>query len=254
MQPLAILEPGRLGYAEATALQQELARRRAAAEIPDTLVLLEHTPVITLGRNAKLENLLAGPPELSARGVTVAECDRGGDVTYHGPGQLVGYPILDLRSCPRPAFLPPKTGRLELGPVEYVRALEEVLIRSAFAAGIAARRIPGLTGVWTAGEPARKLAAIGVHIARGITTHGFALNVRDQLDNFGLIVPCGIGDRGITALERESRRAWTLAEAATLVKTHFLAIFDRELAAPGFSWDDKTSQTGSIQRGPDHAG
>ncbi len=241
MQPLAILEPGRMGYAPAGALQQELVRRRAAGEIPDTLVLLEHAPVITLGRNAKAQNLLAGAAELAARGVEVAECDRGGDVTYHGPGQLVGYPILDLRASARPAFLPPKAGRLELGPVEYVRALEEVLIRVAGDAGLAARRIPGLTGVWTAQEPARKLAAIGIHVARGITSHGFALNVRDELANFGLIVPCGIHARGVTSLARESGRAWTLAEAAALVKLRFLEVFARELAAAAISWDDKSS-------------
>ncbi len=240
MQPLAVLEPGRMAYAAAVALQRDLARRRAADEIPDTLVLLEHPPVITLGRNAKPENLLAGEAELAARGVELAECDRGGDVTYHGPGQLVGYPIFDLRACARPAFLPPKTGRLELGPVDFVRALEEALIRAARDAGVATRRIPGLTGVWTAAEPARKLAAIGIHVARGVTTHGFALNVGDELANFSLIVPCGIGDRGVTSLQRESGRAWTLPQAAALVQARCLDVFDRQLAAAAVSWDDKS--------------
>ncbi|HXE31720.1 MAG TPA: lipoyl(octanoyl) transferase LipB [Terriglobales bacterium] len=231
--PLHILEPGRLGYAEASALQADLVRRRQAGEIPDTLILLEHDPVITLGRNARAENILRRLP-----GVEVAECDRGGDVTFHGPGQLVGYPIFDLRACPRPAFLPPRTGRLELGPVDFVRALEEVLIHTAAHCGIRARRIPGLTGVWTEAEPARKLAAIGIHVARGVTSHGFALNVNNDLAGFDLIVPCGIRDKGVTSLARETGVPWTLERLAASVKRGFVEIFDRELASEAVSWDD----------------
>lgn len=224
-------------YAEAEQLQKTLVAKRQAGEIGDTLVLLEHAPVVTLGRNARAENLLLAPEALAARGITVAECDRGGDVTYHGPGQLVGYPILDLRACPRPAFLPARSGRLELGPVDYVRALEEVLIRAAAEAGAPARRIQGLTGVWTEAEPARKFAAIGVHIARGVTSHGFALNLDTDLAGFDVIVPCGIRDRGVTSLAQETGRAWTVAAAAALVTRHFCEVFLRTLAEAPVSWD-----------------
>ncbi|HVA63017.1 MAG TPA: lipoyl(octanoyl) transferase LipB [Terriglobales bacterium] len=238
MQSLIILEPGRLGYAEASALQAKLVRRRQAGEIGDVLVLLEHPPVITLGRNARPQNLLRSPAELAGAGIELAECDRGGDVTFHGPGQLVGYPILDLRACARPAFLPPRSGRLELGPVDYVRALEEVLIGVAAECGVPGRRIPGLTGVWTVAEPARKLAAIGVHVARGVTSHGFALNVHADLAGFEWIVPCGIADRGVSSLARESGVAWSLAEVAAMARRHFLAVFARQLAEAPVLWDD----------------
>ena len=246
--PLAILDVGRLGYAEASALQAGLVSRRQAGEIPDTLLLLEHRPVITLGRNARPEHVLRPGAELAALGVELAECNRGGDVTYHGPGQLVGYPIFDLRACARPSFLPPRAGRPELGPVDFVRALEEVLTRVAAACGVPARRVCGLTGVWTAAEPARKLAAIGIHVARGVTSHGFALNVNADLAGFGLIVPCGLHQRGVTSLARESGRDWTVAEVEPLVRAHFLAVFDRQLAAAPLSWDDTSSQCRSSVR------
>lgn len=246
---ISVIEAGRVAYAAAEKLQAELVRRRQAGEIGDVLLLLEHPAVVTLGRNARPENLRLAPAELAARGVELAECDRGGDVTFHGPGQLVGYPILDLRACPRPKFLPPRTGRQELGPVDYVRALEEVLIRVAETAGVPARRIPGLTGVWTQAEPAAKLAAIGVHIARGVTSHGFALNLSPDLAGFDLIVPCGIADRGVTSLSRASGAEWTLAAAAALVRRHFAEVFGRELAAAPFSWDDKSLQLISAEPG-----
>ncbi|HUX68372.1 MAG TPA: lipoyl(octanoyl) transferase LipB [Terriglobales bacterium] len=233
-----ILEPGRLGYAEAFALQAKLVQRRQAGAIGDVLILLEHAPVITLGRNARAENLLRTPTELAAEGIELAESDRGGDVTFHGPGQLVGYPILDLRACERPAFLPARSGRLELGPVDYVRALEEVLIGVAGECGAPSRRLAGLTGVWTAAEPARKLAAIGVHVARGVTSHGFALNVDADLAGFERIVPCGIADRGVTSLARETGVGWRLAEVGAMVRRHFLQVFARELADTPFLWDD----------------
>lgn len=235
---IAVIKPGRVAYAEAERLQKSLVRRRQAGEIGDVLVLLEHEPVITLGRNAQAANVLRAPQELAQRGIALAECDRGGDVTYHGPGQLVGYPIMDLRGCARPAFLPARTGRLELGPVDYVRALEEVLIRVAADCGVACRRIPGLTGVWTQAEPARKLAAIGVHIARGVTSHGFALNLNADLAGFDLIVPCGISDRGVSSISREAGMEWTVERAAPLVELRFLEIFGRQLAAAPVSWDD----------------
>lgn len=243
---IAVVELGRVRYAAAEALQAALARQRLAGAIGDVLLLLEHEPVITLGRNAHAANVLAAPEGLAARGVDVIECNRGGDVTWHGPGQLVGYPILDLRACRRPAFLPARSGRLELGPVDYVRALEEVLIRAASDCGIACRRLPGLTGVWTADEPARKLAAIGVHVARGITTHGFALNVASALDGFDLIVPCGLAGRGVTSIAREAPSAApSLAALRAIVSRRFAEVFDRH---PD-SWDDRRLQQFLIQQG-----
>ncbi|MGH9417776.1 MAG: lipoyl(octanoyl) transferase LipB [Terriglobales bacterium] len=244
-QGLTIVELGRLRYAETEALQTALARQREAGAIGDLLLLLEHEPVITLGRNASVANVLATPEVLAGRGVELAECNRGGDVTWHGPGQLVGYPILDLRACRRPAFLPPRTGRLELGPVDYVRALEEVLIGAAGDCGIACRRLPGLTGVWTTAEPARKLAAIGVHVARGITTHGFALNVASALEGFELIVPCGLAGRGVTSIARETAAPPTLAAVRALVSRRFAEVFDRH---PD-SWDHRRLQQFLMQQG-----
>lgn len=230
---------GRVGYAAAEGLQKALVRKRQAGEIPDTLLLLEHPPVITLGRNAHAENVLHSKDALAARGIAVAECDRGGDVTFHGPGQMVGYPIFDLRACQRPAFLPPRSGRLELGPVDYVRALEEVLIRVAAAAGVACRRMAGMTGVWTATGSSTKLAAIGVHVARGVTSHGFALNVNNDLSGFGFIIPCGIRDHGVTSLAQETGRGWEMAEVETLLETQFLEVFARTLVTAPKLWDDK---------------
>src|SRR6202012_2389859 len=164
--------------------------------IGNTLLLLEHTPVLTLGRNSSRANILASDEFLAYRGVEVHEINRGGDVTYHGPGQLVGYPIFDLRS-----FTP------RLGAVQYVRLMEEALIRACGDFGVMATRVAGRTGVWSpAGGSVveKKIAAIGVHIARGITSHGFALNVNPDLRDFELIVPCGIADREVTSLEREA--------------------------------------------------
>ena len=171
---------------------------RKAGRIENTLLLLEHPPVITLGRNAKLDNVLAPPEFLAQRGVELFEIDRGGDVTFHGPGQLIAYPIFDLRS-----FEP------KVGAVEYVRRLEEVLIRTCGDFGIGTQRIKGLTGVWTyalPNKPEAKIAAIGVHISRSVTTHGFALNVSTDLDFFSLIVPCGITNKPVTSMERELQK------------------------------------------------
>jgi lipoyl(octanoyl) transferase len=190
---------GRVGYAEALRLQQELVELRRADRIANTLLLLEHPPILTLGKHATRANILASEEFLAKRGVELFETDRGGEVTYHGPGQLVGYPIFDLRSMPGPT-----QGRL--GAVDFVRLLEEVLIRVCACFGIMSGRVAGRTGVWTlpgGAVPERKLAAIGVHISRGITSHGFALNVTTDLRDFELIVPCGISDREVTSLERE---------------------------------------------------
>jgi lipoyl(octanoyl) transferase len=192
---LSVLHLGRIDYATGLALQKTLVELRHQQRIGNVLLLLEHPPVLTLGRNASRENILASDELLAARGVEVHEVNRGGDVTYHGPGQLVGYPIFDLRS-----FHP------RLGAVDYVRKLEEVLIRACGDYGICAQRIVGRTGVWTVGGGSvreKKIAAIGVHISRGITSHGFAWNVSTDLRDFNLIVPCGITDREVTAVDLE---------------------------------------------------
>src|SRR2546423_797550 len=166
MPVLQVLHLGRVDYGTALQLQETLAELRKQRKIGDTLLLLEHTPVITLGRNASLKNILATPESLAERGIEVFEINRGGDVTFHGPGQLVGYPIIDLRG-----YSP------QLGAVEFVRKLEETLIRVCAEYGIGAKRLEKLTGVWTdEAESEKKIAAIGVHISRGVTSHGFALN------------------------------------------------------------------------------
>jgi len=179
---------GVIPYAEALVLQRQLVEERRHGRIGDMLLLVEHPHVLTLGvrGDGGRSHILATEDALASRGVEVYEAGRGGDITYHGPGQLVGYPILDL-----------KPDRCDVH--RYVRDLEEVLIRVAFDYGITAERVQGLTGVWVGAE---KLAAIGVRIARWITSHGFALNVSTNLDYFNLIVPCGIADRGVTSLSR----------------------------------------------------
>jgi len=205
---LNLIHLGRIDYASALDLQKELVEARHAQRIGNTLLLLEHSPVLTLGRNSNRSNILASDEILAQRGVPIHEINRGGDVTYHGPGQLVGYPIFDLRS-----FTP------RLGAVEYVRLLEEALIRACGDFGIPAQRIAGRTGVWTrAGGsiPEKKVAAIGVHIARGITSHGFALNVTTDLRDFDLIVPCGISDRAVTSLELEVDQEDAMHPAPTM--------------------------------------
>jgi lipoyl(octanoyl) transferase len=205
---LNLIHLGRIDYEAALDLQRQLAEARHAQRIGNTLLLLEHPPVLTLGRNSSRANILASDELLASRGVQVHEINRGGDVTYHGPGQLVGYPIFDLRSyTPR------------LGAIEYVRLLEEALIRACADFGIPAQRIAGRTGVWTipgGTVPEKKIAAIGVHIARGITSHGFALNVTTDLRDFDLIVPCGITDRTVTSLDLETDPDNTIHPAPTM--------------------------------------
>ena len=188
---------GRVDYSEALALQQQCVELRHANRIGNLLLLLEHPPVLTLGRNARRENILASDAQLAARGIAVHSINRGGDVTYHGPGQLVGYPIFDLRSLTGPS------GR-RLGPVDFVRQMEEALMRLCVGYGIAGERVAGRTGVWV-GPPGseRKIAAIGVHISRGITSHGFAFNVTAAPLDFQWIVPCGISDRSVTSMQLE---------------------------------------------------
>jgi lipoyl(octanoyl) transferase len=204
-----LLYLGRAPYTEALEIQARVVAARKQNLIGDTLLLLEHPPVITLGRNASRANVLATDEFLLGRDVELHSVNRGGDVTYHGPGQLVGYPIIDLRGD-----LPGKRGPY-LGPVDFVRLLEEVLIRACANFGVMAKRIPKCTGVWTfgGGESVdgtrpdireRKLAAIGVHVSQGVTSHGFALNVTTDLRDYDWIVPCGIRDRGVTSLEMEA--------------------------------------------------
>lgn len=211
---------GRMGYDEALRVQQELVSLRQQGRIENVLLLLEHPPVLTLGRNANRANVLASDEMLAARGVTLHEINRGGDVTYHGPGQLIGYPIFDLRSLHKH-----DGGRL--GPVDFVRLMEEALIRLCVVYGVPAGRICGLTGVWCgldAGAgvtneaprqsskelpPAgreRKIGAIGIHVSRGVTSHGFAFNLTTDLRDFQLINPCGITDRPVTSLQIEINR------------------------------------------------
>src|SRR5277367_1417146 len=205
-----LLHLGGVSYAEGLAIQQRVIAARKQGLIADTLLLLEHPPVITLGRNAHRSNVVASDELLASRGVELHEINRGGDVTYHGPGQLVGYPIVDLRGD-----FPGKRGP-HLGPVDFVRMLEEVLIRTCADFGVMAKRIPKCTGVWTFGGSdkenpetrseirEKKIAAIGVHVSQGVTSHGFALNVTTDLRDFEWIIPCGIKDREVTSLELEA--------------------------------------------------
>jgi lipoyl(octanoyl) transferase len=216
-----VLYLGRVAYGTALQLQHTLQEMRKAGRIENTLLLLEHPPVITLGRNARLDNVLAPPEFLAQRGVELFEIDRGGDVTFHGPGQLVAYPIFDLRS-----FEP------KVGAVEYVRRLEEVLIRTCGDYGIGTQRIKGLTGVWTyalRNKPEAKIAAIGVHISRGVTTHGFALNATTDLDFFSLIVPCGITGKPVTSIQRELQKPISLEEVATAASRNFGRVFHSQM-------------------------
>jgi lipoyl(octanoyl) transferase len=209
-----LIEIRRLGlveYGEALELQRRLVDDRRAGRIADTLLLLQHPPVITLGVRARNDrrHVLATPEALEAGGVALYETGRGGDVTYHGPGQLVGYPILDLRP-----------DRCDVH--RYVRDIEEALIQATRVFGIEARRVAGLTGVWVGAE---KLAAIGVRISRWITSHGFAYNVTTNLDHFKLIVPCGISDGGVTTLARLLGRDVPMDEVEEAVAAAFASVF-----------------------------
>ncbi len=255
-----MLQLGTLDYATGLRLQQKLVQLRKDGFIGDVLLLLEHTAVITLGRNAKAANVTASPEQLAERGVELFECDRGGDVTFHGPGQLVGYPIFDLRG-----FSSTDGKRKTLGAVEYVRRLEEVLIRTCADFRISAERVEGLTGVWTivdrvgtglrpvrGGTEARpdtktvvspngsetrfhtnrdeaKVAAIGVHISRGVTSHGFALNVNTDLDYFNLIIPCGIASKPVTSMAKELGQQLSLEEVARSVSRNFGVVFQSQM-------------------------
>jgi len=205
---------GRIGYDDGQALQEAAAAAVKTGTGPETLFLLEHDPVLTLGRNAHRENITASADALARLGIEVRECGRGGDVTYHGPGQLVGYPVIDLAPDGKDVW-------------KYVRGLEEALILTLAGYGVRGERVKGLTGVWVGND---KVAAIGVRISRWVTSHGFALNVSTDLAHFDTIVPCGIRGRGVTSLQRLLPAAPTLEEVAARFAPHFAAQFGRELA------------------------
>lgn len=201
-----------MGYGEAYALQQRLVTERKKGLIPDQFLMVEHPHVLTLGRNGHRENVLVSEDELRRRGVEYHETDRGGDITYHGPGQIVGYPILDLREWKRDV-------------VAYVRGLEQALMDALAGFGITGGRVAGATGVWVDG---RKIAAIGVHISRWVTSHGFALNVDTDLSYFRLIVPCGL-TKPVTSMEAEGVTA-SHGDVAAAILREFARIFEVEIS------------------------
>jgi lipoyl(octanoyl) transferase len=212
MRPLEVRRLGLVPYADGLALQRALVEDRRAGRMPDTLLLLQHPHVVTIGvKKDGRRHVIATPEQLSARGVEVFETGRGGDVTYHGPGQIVGYPILDLNPDRRDVH-------------QYVRDLEEVMIRVCADYGVTAGRIDGLSGTWIGDA---KIGAIGVRISRWITSHGFAFNVTTDVDFFKLIVPCGIADRGVTSLAAAIGRAPALPEVEDRFVEHFASVFDR---------------------------
>jgi lipoyl(octanoyl) transferase len=216
MRSLEVRRLGIVPYAEALAMQRALVEERRAERIPDLLILLQHPPVITLGvkGDGGRSNIVATEAHLASLGVEVSETGRGGDVTYHGPGQIVGYPIIDL-----------KPDRQDVH--RYVRDVEEVMIRVCADYGITAGRIQGLTGTWVGAD---KIGAIGVRISRWITSHGFAFNVSTNLDHFKLIVPCGIVDRGVTSLDTLTGRAVPIGEVEDALIRRFAEVFDRQPA------------------------
>jgi len=266
---ISVVQLGAIDYATGLRLQQQLVALRKEGKIGDVLLLLEHSPVITLGRNAKAANVVASPELLAQRGVELFECDRGGDVTFHGPGQIVGYPIFDLRGFARGAADASSAQRKHLGAVDFVRRLEEVLIRTCADFAIPVKRITGLTGVWTSDghgsadalvrqceskthtesvegtaglrptgtdEGVRpstnseaKLAAIGVHISRFVTSHGFALNVNTNLSYFNLIIPCGVAAKPVTSMQHELGNPLDLNSVAESISRNFGVVFSSQM-------------------------
>ena len=283
---ISVIQLGTIDYATGLSLQQQLVALRKEQKIGDVLLLLEHSPVITLGRNARAANVVASPDLLKERGVELFECDRGGDVTFHGPGQIVGYPIFDLRgftrvgadaeACPeraqraewvRPAESQTRPSlRKTLGVIEFVRRLEEVLMRTCADFAIATKRVPGLTGVWTDpvslhrsglsfraeqedslanlpaesrnllfvgaaanASPESKLAAIGVHVSRFVTSHGFALNVNTDLSYFNLIVPCGITSKSVTSMQQKLGGELDPNAVAESISRNFGVVFQSQI-------------------------
>lgn len=243
---ISLVQLGTVDYAAGMRLQRQLVDLRKEEKIGNVLLLLEHKPVITLGRNAKPANVTASPELLAQRGVELFECDRGGDVTFHGPGQIVGYPIFDLRG-----FAAPDGKRKTLGAVEFVRRLEEVLIRACADFAIATKRVRGLTGVWTdlkgpdfsravktsnwngalvpEVQAERKIAAIGVHISRFVTSHGFALNVNTDLTFFNLIVPCGITSKPVTSMQQVLGKLLDVNAVAESISRNFGTVFSSQM-------------------------
>src|SRR5579863_9697770 len=245
---ISLIQLGTVDYVTGLRLQQQLITLRKEENIGDVLLLLEHSPVITLGRNAKAANVIASAELLAQRGVDLFECDRGGDVTFHGPGQIVGYPIFDLRS-----FASTDGKRKTLGVVEFVRRLEEVLIRTCADFTISTKRVPGLTGVWTdaathdahvgtaasavprseasAGDSVAeaKIAALGIHISRFVTSHGFALNVSTDLSFFALIIPCGHTAKPVTSMEQQLGRKLDLNTVAESISRNFGTVFASQM-------------------------
>ena len=300
---ISVIQLGTLDYATALGVQQQLVALRKENKIGDVLLLLEHNPVITLGRNAKAANVIASPELLAGRGVELFECDRGGDVTFHGPGQLVGYPIFDLRTHANSNVLSSRVevndpladrslqsrdlalpARKHLGAVDFVRRLEEVLIRTCADFTIETKRIPGLTGVWTSPDirsgskavssraqqddsknrpaesrdllsaematnpvataasavqrskasaplhaPESKIAAIGIHISRSVTSHGFALNVNPDLTYFNLIIPCGITAKPVTSMQKELSKKLDMTAVAESISRNFSKVFSTQI-------------------------
>jgi lipoyl(octanoyl) transferase len=211
---------GMVSYSEALALQERALDELRSGRSPEKLFLLEHPHVFTLGRAANAANILLNQQQLQARSIEVHHTGRGGDVTYHGPGQLVGYPIIDL-----------KPDRCDVH--RYVRDIEEVIIRAIADFGIIGTRVAGLTGVWIGEE---KIAAIGVRIARWITSHGFALNVNTDLSYFRMIIPCGIADKGVTSISRILGRNVDMREVAQVITKHFGQVFQRKMITSGDGW------------------
>ena len=255
---ISIVQLGTVDYATGLRLQQQLVALRKEDKIGDVLLLLEHKPVITLGRNAKAQNVIATEGLLAERGVELFECDRGGDVTFHGPGQIVGYPVFDLRGYPCGADASSASGskRKTLGVIEFVRRLEDILIRTCTDFAIVTKRVPGLTGVWTdplplssraeendsknrslqsrdlafaEAAPEAKLAAIGVHISRSVTSHGFALNVNTDLSYFNLIIPCGITSKPVTSMQKELGRELDLNAVTESISRNVGTIFQSQI-------------------------
>jgi lipoyl(octanoyl) transferase len=253
---ISILQLGTIDYATGLRLQQQLVALRKEGKIGDLLLLLEHNPVITLGRNAKTTNVIASPELLAHRGVELFDCDRGGDVTFHGPGQLVGYPIFDLRGYASGTADAASAPRKHLGAVDFVRRLEEVIIRTCADFTLETKRIPGLTGVWTNpehgdektglsfGAEARnllsadaalgasaeaKLAAIGIHISHFVTSHGFALNVNSDLSYFNLIIPCGITTKPVTSMQQQLNKPLDMNAVAESISRNFGKVFSSQI-------------------------
>jgi lipoyl(octanoyl) transferase len=252
MNLISLIQLGTVDYSTGLRLQQQLADLRKAEKVGDVLLLLEHKPVITLGRNAKAANVIASPELLAQRDVELFECDRGGDVTFHGPGQIVGYPIFDLRG-----FATPDGKRKTLGAVDFVRRLEEVLIRTCADFAIPTKRVQGLTGVWmdagsnnvrvgtaalgrsversstaaltTSNKPESKIAAIGIHVSRSVTSHGFALNVNTDLSYFNLIIPCGITAKPVTSMQQERGKDLDLTLVAESISRNFGTVFSSQI-------------------------